>query len=73
MNYTFFNCHDQKIEFCGSKVLLHKQANHSFCDLNDEIAIMSNKKKIMLDYDRKWAEKIKQDLSQNFKKKPKEY
>lgn len=73
MNYTFFNCHDQKIEFCGSKVLLHKQANHSFWDLNDEIAIMSNKKKIMLDYDRKWAEKIKQDLSQNFKKKPKEY
>lgn len=73
INYTIFNCHDQAIEFCESKVLLHKQANHSFWDLNNEIAVMSNKNKDTLDYDRKLAEKIKGDLSKSFKKKPKEY
>lgn len=73
MNYTIFNCHEQTIGFCGSKVLLHKQANHYFWDFNDETAIMSNKKKEMLDYDKKLVEEIKQDLSQSFKKKTKEY
>ena len=42
-NYTIFNCHPSAIEFCESKVLLHKQANHSFWDFNNETEIMSNK------------------------------
>lgn len=73
MNYTIFNCHDQTIEFCGSKVLLHKQANHSFWDFNDEIAIMSNKKKETLNYDKELVGGVRQDLSQSFKKKRREY
>lgn len=66
-NYTFFNCHPKAIKFCGSKVLLHKQANHSFWDFNDETEIMSNKEGKLLIYDKDIAEKHKKHLMQRFK------
>jgi len=69
-NYTFFNSHPKAIRFCGSKVLLHKQANHSFWDFNDETEIMSNREGKLLIYDKDIAEKHKKHLMQRFKSIP---
>ena len=30
VNYTIFNSHPSNIKYVGSKILIHKQANHSF-------------------------------------------
>ena len=67
-NYTIFNCHPSAIEFCESKVLLHKQANHSFWDFNNETEIMSNKDGKMLMYDKTIADEHKKHLLQRFKR-----
>ena len=67
-NYTIFNCHPSAIEFCGSRVLLHKQANHSFWDFNNETEIMSNKEGTMLTYDKRIADDHKSQLSKYFKR-----
>lgn len=67
-NYTIFNCHPSAIEFCESKVLLHKQANHSFWDFNNETEIMSNKDGKMLIYDKTIADEHKKHLLQRFKR-----
>ena len=66
-NYTIFNCHPSAIEFCESKVLLHKQANHSFWDFNNETEIMSNKEEEMMAYDKTIANDLKKHLSKRFK------
>lgn len=66
-NYTIFNCHPSAIEFCESKVLLHKQANHSFWDFNNETEIMSNKEGEMMAYDKTIADDHKKQLSRRFK------
>lgn len=66
-NYTIFNSHPSKIKFLGSRVLLHKQANHSFWDFNAETEIMSNRSGKMLAYDDKIAESHKKMLSERFK------
>ncbi len=65
-NYTFFNCHPKTIKFCESKILLHKQANHSFWDFNDETEIMSNRDGRFLAYDKNIAEEHKKHLRQRF-------
>lgn len=67
-NYTIFNCHPSAIEFCESKVVLHKQANHSFWDFNDEKEIMSNREEKWLVYDKRIADVHRKHLSQRFKR-----
>ena len=67
INYTIFNSHPHKIRFCGSKVVLHKQANHSFWDFNDEQEIMSNRNGKLLTWDNEIASKHKEHLSKRFK------
>lgn len=66
-NYTIFNSHPMNIKFCESKVLLHKQANHSFWDFNNDVEIMSNRNQKWLAYDKNIAEEHKKHLSQRFK------
>ena len=65
-NYTIFNCHPSAIEFCESRVLLHKQANHSFWDFNNETEIMSNKDGKLMVYDKAIADEHKKHLLQRF-------
>lgn len=67
-NYTIFNCHPSAIKFCESRVLIHKQANHSFWDFNNEIEIMSNKDGKMLIYDKTIADEHKKHLLQRFQR-----
>lgn len=67
-NYTIFNCHPSAIEFCESKVVLHKQANHSFWDFNDEKEIMSNREEKWLVYDKRIADIHRKHLLQRFKR-----
>lgn len=66
-NYTIFNCHRSKIKFCESKVVIYKQANHSFWDLNEKNEIMTNRAGISLIYDDKTAIKHLEDLKKHFK------
>lgn len=66
-NYTIFNSHPTKIKYCQSKVLIHKQANHSFWDFNEETEIMSNREGKLLVYDKDLAEKHRKHLLQRFK------
>lgn len=66
INYTIFNSHPKKIEFKNSKVLIHKQANHSFWDFNEEKAIFSNKDEKMMVYDNKISKEHKKHLTQRF-------
>lgn len=65
-NFTIFNSHPSNIKFCESKVLIHKQANHSFWDFNNDIEIMSNKDGGLLAYDKDIAENHKKHLRQRF-------
>lgn len=67
INYTIFNSHPKKIQFCESKVLIHKQANHSFWDLNEECEIMSNRNEKLMMWDSAIAEDHKKHLSIRFK------
>lgn len=67
-NYTFFNSHPSKIKFCGSKILIHKQANYSFWDYNDETEIMSNKEGFMLTYEKEIADEQKDKLLNRFER-----
>ena len=57
VNYTFFNSHPKKLEFKGSRLLIHKQAIHSFWDLNEEQALYSDK--CLIEYDKENANKQK--------------
>ncbi|MDO4338921.1 MAG: RES family NAD+ phosphorylase [Eubacteriales bacterium] len=66
INYTIFNSHPRKIKFCESKVLLHKQANHSFWDFNEGSELMSNREGRLLVWDDKIAEEHKKHLSERF-------
>lgn len=66
VNYTFFNSHPDRIKFCDSRILLHKQANHSFWDLNNDVEIMSNRTGTLLNYNEKIANKHKEHLKLNF-------
>ena len=66
INYTIFNSHPKKIEFKSSKVLIHKQANHSFWDFNEEKAIFSNKDEKMMVYDNTISKDHKKHLAQRF-------
>lgn len=56
VNYTIFNSHPSKIKYVSSKILIHKQANHSFWDLNEEKAVFSNPEGKMLEYDKTIAD-----------------
>lgn len=67
INFTIFNCHPKKIRFCGSRVLIHKQANHSFWDLNEECEIMSNQSEKWMKWDHDIAKEHKKKLSERFK------
>lgn len=67
INYTIFNSHPQKIRFCGSRVLIHKQANHSFWDFNEECEIMSNRSGKLMTWDCNIAKKQKNYLLKRFK------
>ena len=40
-NYTIFNCHPLKIQFCESKIVLYEQAKHLFWDFNNKEALVS--------------------------------
>lgn len=61
-NYTIFNCHPSNIEFCDSKILIYKQANHSYWDLNEECEIMSNPNGELLKYNKKIADEARKQL-----------
>ncbi len=56
VNYTLFNCHHSNIEYVDSRILLYKQAMHSFWDYNNGKAIMSCLDK-KLEYDSEIAKK----------------
>lgn len=62
VNYTIFNSHPSKIKYVSSKILIHKQANHSFWDLNEEKAVFSNPEGKMLEYDSAIAKQQKDKL-----------
>ena len=64
VNYTIFNSHPSNIKYVGSKILIHKQANYSFWDLNEEKAIFSNPEGKMLEYDKAIADKQKDRLKE---------
>ena len=66
-NFTIFNSHPENIKFCESKVLIHKQANHSFWDFNNDTEIMSNRAGRWLTYDQNIGEKHKKHLAQRFR------
>lgn len=66
VNYTIFNCHPSKLKFCESYVVIHKQANHSFWDFNNETEILSNKQLKLLEYEKEVANKHKEHLNQRF-------
>lgn len=70
VNYTIFNGHPSKIAFLDSRVVLHKQANHSFWDLNHESTILSNPQGKGLTYDLEPANEQKQVLANIFKALP---
>lgn len=70
VNYTIFNGHPSKIAFLDSRVVLHKQANHSFWDLNHESTILSNPQGKGLTYDLELANEQKQVLANIFKALP---
>lgn len=67
INYTIFNSHPQKIHFCESKVLIHKQANHSFWDFNEACEIMSNRNGKWMNWNDDIAKEHKKRLSKRFK------
>ena len=67
VNYTLFNCHPNNVKFCGSKILIHKQAMHSFWDLNEDKAVISNEVRKLMDYDIDIAEKHKNSLNLRLK------
>ena len=64
VNYTIFNSHPSNIKYVGSKILIHKQANHSFWNLNEEKAVFSNPEGKMLEYDKAIADKQKDRLKE---------
>ena len=64
INYTIFNCHSSKIKYCESKIVIHKQANHSFWDLNAEKEIMSNREEKEMKWNSEVAGKLKRKLSE---------
>lgn len=66
-NFTIFNSHPSYIKFCESRVLIHKQANHSFWDFNNDTEIMSNRDAKLLAYEQNIAEKHKKHLCQKFR------
>lgn len=66
-NFTIFNSHPSYIKFCDSRVLIHKQANHSFWDFNNDTEIMSNRDAKLLVYEQNIAEKHKKHLCQRFR------
>lgn len=70
INYTIFNCHSQKIGFEKSKILLHRQANHSFWDFNEEKAIFSNKEEKLMAYDKNLVDQFRVDWKKRFNNKP---
>ena len=57
----------EKIKFYCSKILLHKQANHSFWDWNEEKTIFSNPEGVMMNYDTEIANRQKEILKATFK------
>lgn len=67
INYTIFNCHPSAIKFCDSKVVIHKQANHSFWDFNEQTEIMSNREGKLLAYDKEIADKHMKQLLHRFR------
>lgn len=69
INYTIFHSHRSLIKFKKSRILIHKQANHSFWDFNNDTAIFSNKDNFLMKYDEKQAEKHKKRLKVYFKTK----
>lgn len=68
VNYTIFNSHSHAIKFVNSRVLMHKQANHSFWDFNNKQAIFSNPENNLMDYDQKIAGEHIKHLSQTFRR-----
>ncbi len=62
INYTIFNSHPHKISFVESKVLIHKQANHSFWYLNEEGELMSNKGGELMTWDKDIVNSHKKQL-----------
>lgn len=69
VNYTVFNCHHNKIKFCNSRVLIHRYANHSFWDFNENCALMSNENEDRMKWNNEAAEKYKKMLRNRFKLK----
>ena len=60
VNYTFFNSHPKKLEFKESRLLIHKQALHSFWDLNEEQALYSDNH--LIEYDKKIADEQRKKI-----------
>lgn len=67
VNYTIFNSHPNIIKFENSRVLMHKQANHSFWDFNNKKTVFSNPDNNLMDYDQKIAEEHVKHLNQTFR------
>lgn len=67
VNYTIFNSHPHTIKFENSRVLIHKQANHSFWDFNNKKTVFSNPDNNLMDYDQKIAEEHVKHLNQTFR------
>lgn len=67
INYTIFNCHHNRIKFCDSRVLIHRYANHSFWDFNENRALMSNENEERMKWVDDEAEEYKKQLRNRFK------
>lgn len=67
VNYTIFNSHPSRIKFCESRVVIHKQANHSFWDFNSKTEILSNKEQNSMKYDEEIAKVHREHLNHRFK------
>lgn len=67
VNYTIFNSHPSRIKFCESRVIIHKQANHSFWDFNNKTEILSNKEQSLMKYDEEIAKVHREHLAPRFK------
>lgn len=64
INVTLFNSHPSNIRFCGSRILMYGHFQASFWDLNNEKSIISNDKRIRIDYDKESADSITSEIKQ---------
>ncbi len=67
VNYTIFNCHPRNIKVIESKVLIHKYANHSYWDFNENKEVLSNAEGKWMRYEEKIAKTHRDHINTVFK------